>query len=130
MPFGQGELILMVDDEASIREMTCSALEAFGYRVLTAGVGAEAVQRYAAHKDEVQLVLTDMTMPVMDGPAMIRVLQKMNPRVSVVGSSGLTDEGKADEARQLGVKCILSKPYNVETLLTTVAQAIRPNGLP
>jgi DNA-binding NarL/FixJ family response regulator len=54
----------------------------------------------------------------------------MNPQVRVVGSSGLTDEGKADEARQLGVECILSKPYNAETLLIAVAQAIRPNGLP
>jgi two-component system, cell cycle sensor histidine kinase and response regulator CckA len=129
-PVGQGEWILVVDDEAPIREMTRSALEAFGYRVLTAGNGAEAVHRYATHKDDVQLVLTDMMMPVMDGPTMIRALRNMNPQVRVVGSSGLTDEGKADEARQLGVECILSKPYNAETLLIAVAQAIRPNGLP
>jgi PAS domain S-box-containing protein len=126
-PVGDGELILVVDDEASIREMTRSALEAFGYRVLAAGDGAEAVNLYAQHSDEVQLVLTDMMMPVMDGLAMIRALQRINPRVAVIGSSGLAESGKADEARQLGVERILSKPYNAETLLKTVAQAIRKN---
>jgi PAS domain S-box-containing protein len=124
MPVGNGELILVVDDEASIREMTRSALEAFGYRVLTADDGVEAVKLYAQHKDEVQLVLTDMMMPVMDGPTMIRALQSLNPQVSVVGSSGLVEEGKADEARKLGVDCILTKPYSAMTLLETVAQAL------
>lgn len=124
-PVGHGELILVVDDEASIREMTRSALEAFGYRVLTAADGLEAVDQIAAHINEVQLVLTDMMMPRMDGPTLIRTLRKMNPQLTILGSSGLCEEGKADEVRRLGVECILSKPYDADTLLNTVAIVIR-----
>ena len=109
-PFGHGKLILVVDDEAAIREMTRSALEALGYRVLTASDGVEAISLYAQHKDDVRLVLTDMMMPLMDGPTMIRTLQRLNPQVVVVGSSGLAEEGKATEARALGVQRILSNP--------------------
>ena len=69
-----------------------------------------------------------MMMPVMGGPTMIRALQRINPQVKVVGSSGLADAGKADEARQLGVERILAKPYNAETLLKTVARTIGENG--
>ncbi|MFN7945911.1 MAG: PAS domain S-box protein [Blastocatellia bacterium] len=127
-PTGQGELILVVDDEASIREMIRSALEAWGYRVLTAEDGVEAVRLYAQHQGEVRLVLTDMMMPMMDGPKMIRALQSLNPQVAVIGSSGLADEKKVSEARQLGVNVILTKPYNAEALLQTVAGCIRGKG--
>ena len=124
-PVGKGELILVVDDEAAIREITRTTLEAFGYRVLRASDGVEAISLYAQHKDDVRLVLTDMMMPLMDGPTMIRTLQRLNPQVVVVGSSGLSEEGKAAEAYTLGVTTILSKPYNAETLLNTVARAIQ-----
>jgi PAS domain S-box-containing protein len=124
-PVGHGELILVVDDEAAIRAMTRASLEAFGYRVLTASDGVEAIRLYAQHKDDVRLVVTDMMMPLMDGPTMIRTLQKMNPQVVVLGSSGLSETGKATEARALGVKEILTKPYNAETLLRTVAQMLK-----
>ncbi|HMV87517.1 MAG TPA: PAS domain S-box protein [Blastocatellia bacterium] len=126
-PLGKGELILVVDDEASIREMTCSALETFGYRVLSAGDGAEAVNLYAQQPNEVQLVLTDMMMPLMDGLSMIRTLLHLNPQIKVIVSSGLTEKTKAAEARRLGVERILAKPYNAQTLLKTVAQALDKN---
>ncbi len=125
IPAGEGELILVVDDEASIREMTRSVLEAFGYRVLSAADGAEAIGVYAQHPDEVKLVLTDMMMPLMDGLSMIRALLHINPQIKVILSSGLAEERKVAEARQLGIEHFLSKPYNTETLLKTVAQAIR-----
>ncbi len=124
-PIGHGEWILIVDDEASIREITRSALEAFGYHVLTATDGVEAIRLYAQHQAEVRLVLTDLMMPLMDGPTLIRTLQKLNPQVLIVGSSGLAEEGKATEARALGVKDILAKPYNAELLFQAIAQALR-----
>ena len=64
MPRGRGELVLVVDDEESIRSITQQTLEAFGYRVLTADDGAEAVAVFAQHKEEMALVLIDMAMPV------------------------------------------------------------------
>ena len=67
IPFGNGELILVIDDEAAVREMTGTALETFGYRVMTADNGATALAAFASHKDEISVVITDMMMPVMDG---------------------------------------------------------------
>ena len=69
LPLGNGELILVVDDEDSIREITRSTLETFGYTVLTASDGTEALALYADKKNEIAVVLTDMVMPFMDGPA-------------------------------------------------------------
>jgi PAS domain S-box-containing protein len=120
LPSGHGETILVVDDEASVREMARTALETFGYRVLVASEGAEAVALYAAHKDEITAVLTDMMMPLMDGPATIRALRKINPQVKIVASSGLSEGERAAEAAELGVKTFLPKPYTAERLLTTL----------
>ena len=79
LPRGNGETVLVVDDEASILTITSQTLQAFGYRVLTATDGAEAVAIYAQHKNEIAVVLTDMMMPIMDGPATIRALMRINP---------------------------------------------------
>ncbi|MFN0122149.1 MAG: MASE3 domain-containing protein [Blastocatellia bacterium] len=124
IPAGHGKLVLVVDDEEAIREMTRAALEAYGYSVLSATNGAEALDLYARRGDEVRLVLTDMMMPVMDGPAMIRALREIDPDLPIVGCSGLTEEGKAAEARELGVGVIIAKPCGADTLLKTVARAI------
>eukprot|EP01031_Cornospumella_fuschlensis_P019632 gene19632-24054_t len=68
-PRGNGEVVLVVDDEESVRSITRRTLEAFGYNVMTACDGAEAVAIYAQHRASIKVVLTDMMMPVMDGPA-------------------------------------------------------------
>jgi two-component system cell cycle sensor histidine kinase/response regulator CckA len=124
-PLGNGELILVVDDEESIREITGSTLETFGYRVLKASDGTEAVALYAEHRNEIAAVLTDMLMPFMDGPATIRALQKMNPQVKIIAASGLTAGHKAGEASLEGVKIFLSKPYTAEKLLKALAQVLK-----
>jgi PAS domain S-box-containing protein len=124
LPVGHNELILIVDDEIAIREITKGTLEAYGYRALTAADGTEAVALYAQHKDEIAVVLTDVMMPYMDGPATIRALQKMNPRVKIVASSGLAENVRAGEAANTGVKTFLPKPYTAEKLLTALAKII------
>jgi CheY-like chemotaxis protein len=122
---GHGELILVVDDEAAIREVTRGTLEAFGYEVLTANDGTEAVALFAENRDRVQLVLTDMMMPFMDGVATIRALQKMDANVRIIAASGLAANEKAAEAATLGVRMFLPKPYTAETLLTMIAETLR-----
>jgi PAS domain S-box-containing protein len=124
MPRGTGELILVVDDEASVRQITQQTLEAFGYRVVLAVDGAEAVATYARQNPEIAVVLTDMMMPVMDGPATIQVLRKMNPAVRIIAASGLAANGDATQATILGVKHFLPKPYTAETLLKTLKQVL------
>ncbi|MBD0325238.1 MAG: PAS domain S-box protein [Pyrinomonadaceae bacterium] len=124
LPVGHGELVLVVDDEEAIREITKGTLETFGYKVLTAGDGTEAVALYAAHRDEIKIVLTDMMMPFMDGPATIRALQKLNPQVKIIAASGLAANEKAAEAASAGVKTFLAKPYTAEKLLTALSNIL------
>jgi len=121
---GRGELILLVDDEIAIREIAKATLEAYGYRALTAADGTEAVALYAQHKDEIRVVLTDMMMPYMDGLATIRALQKLNPQVKIIASSGLTENAGAFEAGNAGVKTFLSKPYTAGKLLEALAEVL------
>jgi two-component system, cell cycle sensor histidine kinase and response regulator CckA len=124
VPCGHGELILVVDDEAAIREIARQTLENHGYSVLTANDGAEAVALYVEHKDEVKAVLTDAMMPYMDGPATIRALHRLNPQVKVIATSGLDANGSRVESAGASVRAILSKPYTAEKLLLTLAEVL------
>ena len=124
LPLGQGEMILVVDDEESIREITRGTLEAFGYRVMTAGDGTEALAIYADRKNEIGVVLTDMVMPFMDGPATIRALQRMNRDVKIIAASGLGTGHHAGEGALDGVAVFLNKPYTAEKLLKTLAHLL------
>jgi len=123
LPYGSGELILVVDDEIAIREITKGTLEAYGYRALTASDGTEAVALYAQHKDDIKIVLTDVMMPYMDGPLTIRALKKLNPQVKIIASSGLPENIKLGEVNG-SVKRFLPKPYTAEKLLTTLREVL------
>src|SRR5262245_43762031 len=125
LPVGDGELILVIDDENAIREVAKETLTAFGYRVMVASDGAEAMAVFAAHKNEVKVVITDMMMPYMDGPATIRALRRLDPKVKIIATSGLKAEDKLADAAQLGVKTFLPKPYTAEKLLKTVAEVLK-----
>lgn len=126
LPIGGGELVLIVDDEESIRLITKSTLETFGYRVLTASDGTEAIALYAQHQDSIKVVLTDMMMPFMDGHATVRALTKMNPNVKIIAASGLTVHEK-ELADVEGVKIFLNKPYSAEKLLKALDTVLRLN---
>ncbi len=128
-PRGNGETVLVIDDEASILTITSQTLQAFGYRVLTATDGAHALSVYTEHKNEIAVVLTDMMMPIMDGLSMIHVLLRMNPAVKIIAASGLTTNGNLAKSSELNVKHFLTKPYTAETLLTTLRTTLdEPNG--
>lgn len=120
LPLGHNELILFVDDEQVIRNVVQKILERHGYRVLTAANGAEAVSLYAAQGQEIAVVITDMHMPIMDGPATIIALQTLNPRVKIIGSSGLAANGGVAKAASAGVRHFLPKPYTAEKMLNTI----------
>jgi PAS domain S-box-containing protein len=125
MPRGNNQLVLVVDDESSIRDITRQTLEAFGYRVLTASDGAEAVALYANHSKQISLVLTDMMMPIMDGSATIQVLIRINPDVRIIAASGINSGDIIGKATAGGVKHFLSKPYTADTLLKLVDLALK-----
>lgn len=120
-PSGNGELILIADDEEKILSVTRATLEKFGYRVTSARDGAEAVEAYSRAMDEVALVLTDIAMPVKDGEAAIREIREIDPGAKIIAASGLASE------LDLGgeeVDAFLSKPFTAETLLTTISEVL------
>jgi PAS domain S-box-containing protein len=119
---GRQELILVVDDELFIREITRKNLEAHGYRVLTARDGGEAVALYSRHGSEISAVLTDMMMPGMGGASTIRALRALNPAVRIIVVSGLS---VATECAEADVQGFLAKPYKVERLLQTLGEVLR-----
>jgi PAS domain S-box-containing protein len=124
LPAGNGQLLLAVDDEVGVLTMTKETLEAFGYRVLTAHDGAEAVALFTAHQGQICGVLTDMLMPHMDGPATIRVLKSIDPSVKIIAASGLMDADRVKDATGLDHIAFLMKPYTAEKLLTTVQRVL------
>lgn len=120
LPAGSGELILVVDDEEGVRAIARATLERFGYRVILAANGAEAVAIYAQRSGEIAAVITDMTMPVMDGPATIVAIRALNPHVPIIASSGVATHAP-------GTKHSIAKPYSAATLLNTLAAALSDN---
>ena len=124
IPMGEGELILVADDEAAVREITKQILESYGYQVLLAKDGTEAVVHYAERKAEIKVVLTDMMMPFMDGPTTIRALKKIDPKVKIIATSGLMRNEQANEVAGLSVNAFLAKPYTAETLLVTLQNVL------
>jgi PAS domain S-box-containing protein len=127
LPRGHNELILVVDDEAPILNVAKTTLERFGYRVLIAANGAEAVSLYALQREAIAVVLTDMSMPIMDGPTMAVALRAINPGVKIIGSSGLGASGGSTGAAHAGVTEFITKPYTADMLLTSIARVIRGN---
>ncbi len=122
-PRGHGEKILIVDDERAFQEITRAIFSKFGYHVLTASDGSEAVAIFAEHKHEIDLVVTDMMMPVLDGAATIRELRRLDPNVRIIAASGLSENEAM--ARGFDNATFLLKPFSTETLLRTVDAKLR-----
>jgi PAS domain S-box-containing protein len=125
LPRGHDELVMVVDDETVIRETAQRTLELFGYRVLLADNGAVALSLYALRQQEIAAVITDMAMPIMDGPATIVALRSMNPQVKIIGSSGLAANGGVAKAIEVGVKHFIPKPYTAESMLGALEEVLR-----
>jgi len=127
---GHGELILVVDDEAPIRDTTRRVLERHNYRVLVASNGAEAMEQFIQHRENVRLVLTDVMMPTMDGPTLIRSLRVLEPKLRVMAMSGLSQRDKSDDLAALGVRDVLSKPFDSKALLGAISSELAVEAPP
>ena len=125
LPHGNGERILIVDDEDNIRNITEATLGKFGYRTATASDGTEALAVYSQLRPDIAAVLTDIAMPYMDGAALTRALKKMDPEIKVIAMSGLMSDGQTAELKSLSVSSFLSKPFAADTLLNTLAAALK-----
>ena len=119
LPRGHGELILLADDELVICELVAAELQEFGYRVLTATNGAEALTLFKQHADEVRLFITDNSMPVMSGPQAIAEIRKLRPGLPAILSSG---EAGAEKLARVAE---LNKPFALAELLATVSRSLK-----
>jgi two-component system cell cycle sensor histidine kinase/response regulator CckA len=116
-------LLLLVDDDPLIRDMAAQALARGGYRVITAGDGTEALALFATERAEIEMVITDMKMPKMDGNALARVLRHVQPDVRLLAMSGQTSGPHAPDLDRFG-DAILYKPFKVQALVTEVRRIL------
>ncbi len=123
IPRGHGEFILVVDDEASIREITTAILESNGYEVIMAEDGADAVAQYMQNREVINAVLMDLMMPVMGGSEGIRALLTINPELRIIAVSGLTEKDQLKKIKHK-VRAFLPKPYTAGQLLKTVHEVL------
>jgi PAS domain S-box-containing protein len=121
---GNGELILVVDDEPAVRRLAETVLSRNGYRTVLAADGREALTVYEQRHDEIKLIISDLMMPQMDGPALIRSLREQKFEVKTIIITGLGEENRMGEARSAGADSILNKPFTAEQLLTNMKQLL------
>lgn len=120
---GSGTLLL-VDDEATVREVVTEIVEQLGFSVLTAADGREALDLYRERGAEIAVVLLDMTMPHMDGDETFRELRRLNPGVPVILSSGYAEQDVVSRFAGKGLSGFIQKPYTLDELRTTLSQVM------
>jgi two-component system cell cycle sensor histidine kinase/response regulator CckA len=117
---GHGELVLLVDDDVPALSVTKHVLESSGYRVVTAADGANAFSIYHSHRARISVVVTDMMMPVMDGPALVEAIRRVDPHMCFVGASGLGDNYNQIKATEMNLHHFICKPYTTAALLMAI----------
>ncbi len=125
LPIGNGELILFVDDETAITEITKTTLITHNYQVLIANNGIEAIALYAQYKHEIKIVVMDMMMPLLDGKTAIRALQKIKPTVQIIAMSDSSSSQVNAKTRGYDVQAFLPKPFTAWDLLNTLHRLLK-----
>src|SRR5581483_6535470 len=123
-PNGPRELIMIVDDEDFVTLLAQRVLTDKGYRVITAKDGFQALEIYKKLQDQIRLVILDFTMPIMDGSEVFSELRLINPAVSVVLSSGFTEQDKLKWMLAKGLRGFIPKPYTQQKLLLQVRSTL------
>jgi hypothetical protein len=121
---GNGELVLVVDDEMPIREVIVGTLEAHNYRCYTAEDGQDALAMYFERRGAISLIITDLHMAMMDGITLTKSVKKLTPDARVIVSSGHINKENQTILEGLNVKAMLEKPYTAEKLLRCVKNAL------
>ena len=125
LPHGHGEHVLLVDDETPLQTVVRKMLESHGYMVSTASDGTEALSIYLKPDSNIDLVLTDMMMPFMDGLALIRALRRVNQDAHIIAYSGMDGMLSTQELQDLGVTTLLPKPLTAKQLLDSIASELQ-----
>jgi CheY-like chemotaxis protein len=118
------ETILLVDDEKFIIDVARDMLEFLGYQVIIALSGREAIDIYEQKKEQIDLVIQDMVMPVIDGAAVFAALKQMNPYVKVILASGYVYNEKISTVMEQGCRAFMPKPFRLEDLSAKVREVL------
>lgn len=130
-PPASGELILLVDDEAGIRNLLSTVLLNHGYEVITARDGAEGVEQFRAYQDKIALVITDINMPKENGRTLVEFIRPLRPGIRVLFMSGLeAHEPESVTRGQSSSDPFLLKPFKPTALLNTIHQVLHPAAPP
>lgn len=124
LPCGSGETILIVDDDAAIRQIACHTLQNFGYHTLVAENGAEALALYIERKTEIALIFADLMMPVMDGHDLIASIRQINSDVKIIATSGISPHPDVFSSFMDNISQFLQKPYTAEILLKCIRRTL------
>ncbi len=116
--------IFVVDDEEDLRNLCKVALESEAGEIITAKDGAEAVEIFRLRKEDIELVILDLTMPNMSGAECFAVLREMNPELKVLISSGYSQDMGANDLLKAGAAGFLEKPYSISALLKSVKSCL------
>jgi len=118
------DTVLVVDDEAMVKDLARDILKRQGYTVLTAGGGEEAVDVYRQNKGMIAVVLLDILMPDVDGRQAFRRIREIDPRARVIVSSGYDQMRDADGLLREGAVAFVQKPYRIAELVRIVGDSV------
>jgi len=122
---GQGQTVLVVEDDPTVRKALVGSLEVLNYRALEAANGREALSVFGQRGDEIELVLSDLVMPEMGGKALAHALRELDPTVRVVVLSGHSLGGQAESLRSAGVVAWLRKPPTLQQLAQVLGRVLK-----
>jgi signal transduction histidine kinase/CheY-like chemotaxis protein len=125
---GNGELVLVVDDELAILDVVRQILESCNYKVLIAGSGSEALAFFRDKWRDISVVITDMAMATLDGPALAALLREINPAVKIICATGT--DSSPELRNRMKANAFLSKPFTSQVLLEAIAGLCQPQANP
>ena len=124
---GEGQTVLVVDDEPAIRAVAAQVLEHHGYRPVCATDGFEAIAVYVQQAGSIAAVVTDMVMPGMEGSTLVQTLRHISPQLPIIGITGLASRGGLEAFEAMGLQAVLIKPFTAEKLLRALHDALHPS---
>src|SRR5208337_4084174 len=121
------ERVLIVDDEEQMRELLAKVLEKNGYQVMTAGDGGQALT--LLEKEPMDLVVTDVRMPGLDGMEALKAIKELNPEIVVIIMTAFGSIDQAVQAVKEGAYDYINKPFKIDEMLLTIKKALEERRL-